>query len=97
MLSAQIEAVPTCRAVILSAYGSGNLPLNPEGAVLQALEKAVQKEILVVVISQCSLAYSRDMKLILDSIRRDTERLPALHTGTDTAQDWRIARLRLDT
>ncbi|GFZ51285.1 LOW QUALITY PROTEIN: hypothetical protein JCM24511_09045 [Saitozyma sp. JCM 24511] len=55
LLSAQIDAVPTCRAVILSAYGSGNLPINPASGVLDALKGAVEKEILVVVISQCGI------------------------------------------
>ena len=53
LLRAQIEAVPECKAVILSAYGSGNLPINPENGTLAALEEAVKREILVVVISQC--------------------------------------------
>jgi len=53
LLSAQIEAVPTCQAVILSAYGSGNLPINEESGMLAALKRAVEKEILIVVISQC--------------------------------------------
>lgn len=53
LLSAQIEAVPTCQAVILSAYGSGNLPINDESGMLDALKRAVEREILVVVISQC--------------------------------------------
>ncbi|EIW69292.1 hypothetical protein TREMEDRAFT_68620 [Tremella mesenterica DSM 1558] len=53
LLSAQIHALPTCKAVILSAYGSGNLPLDPSNGVLKALEDAVSMEILVVVISQC--------------------------------------------
>jgi lysophospholipase len=56
-LSAQIDAVPTCRAIILSAYGSGNLPINPGSGVLEALKAAVAKEILVVVISQCMLHF----------------------------------------
>jgi lysophospholipase len=42
-----------CRAVILHAFGSGNLPVKEEGGVLEALKRAVEKEILVVVISQC--------------------------------------------
>lgn len=54
LLKAQIEAVPSCRAVILSAYGSGNLPINPSSGILDALRGAVEKEILVVVISQCA-------------------------------------------
>jgi lysophospholipase len=59
MLSAQIEAVPTCRAVILSAYGSGNLPVNDESGMLSALQRAVEREILIVVISQCQSSSSR--------------------------------------
>jgi lysophospholipase len=55
MLSAQIEAVPTCRAVIISAYGSGNLPISERSGMLDALRKAVEREILVVVLSQCTL------------------------------------------
>ncbi|ORY21160.1 Asparaginase/glutaminase [Naematelia encephala] len=55
LLAAQIDAVPTCRAVILSAYGSGNLPISEEAGILGALRKAVDKEILVVVISQCPI------------------------------------------
>lgn len=58
ILSAQIEAVPTCRAVILSAYGSGNLPINEESGVIDALKRAVEREILVVVISQCGSAFA---------------------------------------
>lgn len=56
LLSAQIDAIPTCKAVILSAYGSGNLPINEESGVMEALRKAVEKEILIVVISQCELS-----------------------------------------
>ncbi|ORX40891.1 putative asparaginase [Kockovaella imperatae] len=55
LLSAQIEAVPTCKAVILSAYGSGNLPISEENGALAALEAAVKRDILVVVISQCAI------------------------------------------
>ena len=54
MLSSQIEAVPTCRAVIISAYGSGNLPISERSGMLEALKKAVEREILVVVLSQCT-------------------------------------------
>ena len=43
-----------CKAVILSAYGSGNLPISEENGALSALEAAVKREILVVVISQCA-------------------------------------------
>lgn len=57
LLSAQIDAVPTCKAVILSAYGSGNLPINEESAILPALRSAVEKEILIVVISQCESGF----------------------------------------
>lgn len=53
LLTAQIEALPTCKAIILSAYGSGNLPISEGSGVLAALKRAVEKEILVVVISQC--------------------------------------------
>lgn len=45
--------MPTCRAVIISAFGSGNLPVKEESGVLQALEAAVKRGILVVVISGC--------------------------------------------
>lgn len=55
LLSAQIAAVPTCKAVILSAYGSGNLPLDMENGVLEALKNMVEREVLVVVISQCAI------------------------------------------
>ncbi|WVQ86289.1 hypothetical protein IAT38_008457 [Cryptococcus sp. DSM 104549] len=55
LLSAQIAAVPTCRAVILSAYGSGNLPLDPSNGVLEALKQMVEREVLVAVISQCAI------------------------------------------
>ncbi|KAI9637164.1 putative asparaginase [Dioszegia hungarica] len=55
LLSAQIAALPECRAVILSAYGSGNLPIGERSGVLEALKGAVEREILVVVISQCSI------------------------------------------
>lgn len=53
MLAAQIHSMPTCRAVIIAAFGSGNLPTKEETGVLQALEAAVKREILVVVISAC--------------------------------------------
>lgn len=53
LLTAQIEALPTCKAIILSAYGSGNLPISEGSGVLAALKRAVEREILVVVISQC--------------------------------------------
>lgn len=56
MLLAQINAMPTCKAVILSAFGSGNLPIHEKGGILAALEEAVKKEILVVVTSQCKYA-----------------------------------------
>ncbi|WRT70916.1 uncharacterized protein IL334_007915 [Kwoniella shivajii] len=55
LLEAQIATLPTCKAVIISAYGSGNLPINPESGVLQSLKRMVDKEILVVVISQCAI------------------------------------------
>ncbi|WWC98371.1 hypothetical protein V866_005262 [Kwoniella sp. B9012] len=55
LLEAQIEAVPTCKAVIISAYGSGNLPINEHSGVLLSLKRMVEKEILVVVISQCGI------------------------------------------
>ncbi|ODN75544.1 hypothetical protein L202_06670 [Cryptococcus amylolentus CBS 6039] len=55
LLSAQIAAVPTCRAVILSAYGSGNLPLDPSNGVIEALKEMVEREIMVVVLSQCAV------------------------------------------
>ncbi|WWC64994.1 uncharacterized protein I303_107608 [Kwoniella dejecticola CBS 10117] len=55
LLEAQIAAVPTCKAVIISAYGSGNLPINEHSGVLQSLKRMVEKEILVVVISQCGI------------------------------------------
>lgn len=55
LLTAQIEALPTCKAIILSAYGSGNLPISESSGVLEALKKAVEREILVVVISQCPI------------------------------------------
>jgi lysophospholipase len=53
VLAAQIHSMPTCKAVIISAFGSGNLPVKEESGVLQALEAAVKREILVVVISEC--------------------------------------------
>ncbi|TXT10836.1 hypothetical protein VHUM_02341 [Vanrija humicola] len=53
VLAAQIHSMPTCKAVIVSAFGSGNLPIKEETGVLQALEAAVKREILVVVISTC--------------------------------------------
>jgi lysophospholipase len=56
LLSAQLAALPECRAVILSGYGSGNLPIGERSGVLQALKGAVEREILVVVISQCESA-----------------------------------------
>jgi lysophospholipase len=56
LLSSQIAALPTCRAVILSAYGSGNLPLRAESGIIEALKEAVEREILVVVISQCTFS-----------------------------------------
>ncbi|WVW80665.1 hypothetical protein I302_102651 [Kwoniella bestiolae CBS 10118] len=55
LLEAQIDAVPTCKAVIISAYGSGNLPINEHSGVLLSLKRMVEKEILVVVISQCGI------------------------------------------
>nr|ODN74914.1 asparaginase [Cryptococcus depauperatus CBS 7841] len=55
LLSAQIAAVPSCRAVILSAYGGGHLPLDLGNGVLDALKQMVHKEVLVVVISQCAI------------------------------------------
>ncbi|KAK4689658.1 L-asparaginase, partial [Tremellales sp. Uapishka_1] len=61
ILSAQFAAMPTCRAVILSAFGSGNLPVTPESGVLEALIKAVENEILVVVLSQYEDVDANDM------------------------------------
>ncbi|WVR08794.1 hypothetical protein IAU60_005852 [Kwoniella sp. DSM 27419] len=55
ILASQVEAVPTCRAVIISAYGSGNLPINEESGVLASLKRLVERELLVVVISQCAI------------------------------------------
>ncbi|KAL7420925.1 hypothetical protein Q5752_004879 [Cryptotrichosporon argae] len=55
VLSAQIESMPACRAVIITAFGSGNLPVKEETGVLQALEEAVKRGVLVVVISQCHI------------------------------------------
>ncbi|WWC92537.1 uncharacterized protein L201_007496 [Kwoniella dendrophila CBS 6074] len=55
ILESQINTVPNCKAVVISAYGSGNLPINEESGVLQSLKRMVQKEILVVVISQCGI------------------------------------------
>ncbi|OCF35972.1 asparaginase [Kwoniella heveanensis BCC8398] len=55
LLEAQIDSVPTCKAVIISAYGSGNLPINEESGVLQSLKRLVEREVLVVVISQCAI------------------------------------------
>ncbi|WWC72785.1 uncharacterized protein I206_106749 [Kwoniella pini CBS 10737] len=55
LLEAQIIAVPTCKAVIISAYGSGNLPINEKSGILESLKRMVEKEILVVVISQCGI------------------------------------------
>ena len=63
LLSAQIAAVPTCKAVILSAYGSGNLPIDPASGVLDAMEEAVKREILVVVISQCKCAWKHQIMI----------------------------------
>lgn len=53
LLTAQTQALPDCRAVILSAYGSGNMPLAEGNGVLEALKGLVEREVLVVVISQC--------------------------------------------
>lgn len=53
VLSAQIRSMPNCKAVIIRAFGSGNMPVKAETGVLQALEEAVKRELLVVVISAC--------------------------------------------
>jgi lysophospholipase len=53
ILATQIHSMPTCKAVIISAFGSGNLPVKEESGVLQALEATVKREILVVVVSSC--------------------------------------------
>ncbi|WWD22584.1 hypothetical protein CI109_107077 [Kwoniella shandongensis] len=55
LLEAQVDAVPTCRAIILSAYGSGNLPLDEKNGMLVSLKRLVEREVLVVVISQCAI------------------------------------------
>ncbi|KAK8845631.1 hypothetical protein IAR55_006347 [Kwoniella newhampshirensis] len=55
LLEAQVASVPTCRAVILSAYGSGNLPLDEKNGLLDSLKRLVEREVLVVVISQCAI------------------------------------------
>ncbi|EJT52150.1 asparaginase [Trichosporon asahii var. asahii CBS 2479] len=47
------DLMPNCKAVIISAFGSGNMPVKEETGVLQALENAVKRELLVVVISAC--------------------------------------------
>jgi lysophospholipase len=52
-LSAQVNAVPDCKGVILCAYGSGNMPMSEKSGMKEALKEVVGKEILVVVISQC--------------------------------------------
>lgn len=57
-ISAQVAAVPQCRGVILSAYGSGNMPMSDRSGMREALKEVVEKEIMVVVISQCeSIGY----------------------------------------
>ncbi|BEJ13479.1 hypothetical protein CspHIS471_0306530 [Cutaneotrichosporon sp. HIS471] len=55
ILAAQIHSMPTCKAVIISAFGSGNLPIKEESGVLQALEATVKRKILVVVVSSCHI------------------------------------------
>jgi L-asparaginase/Glu-tRNA(Gln) amidotransferase subunit D len=52
-LSAQVNAVPGCKGIILCAYGSGNMPMSDASGMKEALREVVGKEIMVVVISQC--------------------------------------------
>jgi len=48
-----VNAIPDCKGVILCAYGSGNMPMSPASGMQEALREVVEKEIMVVVISQC--------------------------------------------
>lgn len=92
VLAAQIHSMPTCKAVIVSAFGSGNLPIKEETGVLQALEAAVKREILVVVISTCGCM----SRTLLTPTRPRTQHLPPVRARRAPALRRRVARLRHD-
>ncbi|KAM0751826.1 putative asparaginase, partial [Meredithblackwellia eburnea MCA 4105] len=52
-LRAQIENDNCCEAVILAAFGSGNVPISPESGFLTAVKWAIKRGVFVVVVSQC--------------------------------------------
>lgn len=52
-LEAQINSGERCDALILSAYGSGNLPIRDEVGLLEVIKRAIRAGTMVVVVSQC--------------------------------------------
>lgn len=100
--------MPTCKAVIISAFGSGNLPIKEESGVLQALEATVRREILVVVVSSCKqFCFYKEVVLTLrlrlptvirssisiSTYRPHPKHLPAVRAWREALEHWRATRL----
>ncbi|KAI5480302.1 putative Asparaginase [Pseudohyphozyma bogoriensis] len=52
-IQAQLDAVPECKALIVSAFGMGHLPIKEGAGVLKVLEGAIKRGVMVVLLSQC--------------------------------------------